>query len=120
MRHAPSSKAPFDGPSCSTAWLGAAFYLGGATFGVAFADEELVERGRIIAETYCARCHAIGETGPSPMDEAPPMRGFKEQWPVEHLAEALAEGIMVGHEAMPEFRMTPSEIDAFLAWLDSF
>jgi mono/diheme cytochrome c family protein len=48
------------------------------------------------------------------------MRTFRERWPVEHLAEALAEGIMVGHEEMPEFRMTTSEIDAFLAYLESF
>lgn len=86
----------------------------------AAADEALVERGRILAETYCGRCHATGTADASPHDEAPPMRGFKERWPVEHLAEALAEGIMVGHEAMPEVSMTPSEIDAFLAYLESF
>lgn len=87
---------------------------------VAAAQGELAERGRIIADTYCSACHATGESGASPNAEAPPMRGFKERWPVEHLAEALAEGIMVGHPDMPEFTMTPSEIDAFLAYLDSF
>jgi cytochrome c len=86
----------------------------------AVAESELAERGRIIADTYCSTCHATGETGASPNAEAPPMRGFKERWPVEHLAEALAEGIMVGHPDMPEFAMTTSEIDAFLAYLDSF
>ena len=84
------------------------------------ADEALAERGRIIADTYCSECHATGAAGESPMPEAPPLRTFQERWPVEHLAEALAEGIMVGHEDMPEFRMTTSEIDAFLAYLDSF
>lgn len=84
------------------------------------ADEALVERGRILAETYCGRCHATAAEGASPLDAAPPMRSFRERWPVEHLAEALAEGIMVGHEAMPEVSLTPSEIDSFLAYLDSF
>ena len=86
----------------------------------AMADEALAERGRIIADTYCSDCHATGASDDSPMAEAPPLRTFHERWPVGHLAEALAEGIMVGHEEMPEFRMTTSEIDAFLAYLDSF
>lgn len=84
------------------------------------ADEALVERGRILAETYCGRCHATAAEGESPLADAPPLRRFNERWPVEHLAEALAEGIMVGHEAMPEVSLTPAEIDAFLAYLESF
>lgn len=99
-----------------TAGLGLAL----AVPGTAIADEALAERGRIIADTYCSDCHATGTSGDSPMAEAPPLRSFQERWPVDHLAEALAEGIMVGHEDMPEFRMTTSEIDAFLAYLDSF
>lgn len=86
----------------------------------ATADETLAERGRIIADTYCSECHATGASDDSARAEAPPMRTFHQRWPVDHLAEALAEGIMVGHEDMPEFRMTTSEIDAFLAYLESF
>ena len=35
--------------------------------------------------------------------------------------EALAEGIMVGHEGleMPQFRLTAAEIEALLAYLSS-
>ncbi len=88
--------------------------------GVAAAADDLAQRGRIIADTYCSGCHATGATGASPLPDAPPMRQFKQRWPVESLAEALAEGIMVGHPEMPEFAMTTSEIDAFLAYLDSF
>ncbi len=87
---------------------------------LAAADAELVERGRIIAETFCAGCHATGATGESPLPEAPPFRTFKEQWPVEMLAEGLAEGLTTGHPEMPVVTMTPGEIDAFLAYLDSF
>ena len=103
-------------PSCARLLAG----LSLAFAAPAVAGEALVERGRIIAETYCSECHATGSSGESPLAEAPPLRTFHERWPVEHLAEALAEGIMVGHEDMPEFRMTTSEIDAFLAYLDSF
>ena len=86
----------------------------------AAAQDNLAERGRIIADTYCSDCHATGSTGASPNPDAPPLRDFKARWPVENLAEALAEGIMVGHPDMPEIAMTTSEIDAFLAYLDSF
>jgi mono/diheme cytochrome c family protein len=107
-------------PSRASVWTLLATGLGLASAGSATADEALAERGRIIAETYCGDCHATGPTGESPIAEAPPLRSFHDRWPVEHLAEALAEGIMVGHEEMPEFRMTAAEIDAFLAYLDGF
>lgn len=96
--------------------------LAGACFPVALqaADAELVERGRIIADTFCATCHASGASGASPLAAAPPFRTFKERWPVEVLAEALAEGLTTGHPDMPTVTMTPGEIDAFLAYLDSF
>jgi mono/diheme cytochrome c family protein len=91
-----------------------------ATLASAAADAEMVERGRIIAETFCAQCHATGATGASPLPGAPPFRTFKERWPVEVLAEALAEGLTTGHPEMPTVTMTPGEIDAFLGYLDSF
>jgi mono/diheme cytochrome c family protein len=50
---------------------------------------------------------------------APPFRLLPGRYPVEHLAEALAEGIVVGHPAMPEFTFNPPEIDALLSYLQS-
>ena len=75
------------------------------------------EAGKVIAEERCASCHAIGTSGESPVGKAPPFRNLHQRYPVEHLAEALAEGIEVGHEAMPEFVFEPREIDALLAYL---
>jgi cytochrome c len=77
------------------------------------------EVGRVIAETRCARCHAIGAKGDSPVAIAPPFRTLSQRYPVEHLAEALAEGIVVGHPLMPEFAFEPLEIDALLTYIDS-
>jgi hypothetical protein len=34
------------------------------------------------------------------------------------LAEALAEGIMTGHPAMPQFVFEPRDIDALLTYID--
>jgi mono/diheme cytochrome c family protein len=85
----------------------------------ATAAEGPVDRGRTIAKARCASCHAIGPRGKSPMAEAPPFRELPKRYPVEHLAEALAEGIVVGHPAMPQFAFDPPEIDALLSYLRS-
>lgn len=75
--------------------------------------------GRNLAARHCAGCHAIGRTGASPNDAAPPFRRFSSRWPVESLAEALAEGIVTGHPDMPTFTFSPGQIDDFLGWLKS-
>jgi mono/diheme cytochrome c family protein len=72
-----------------------------------------------LASHNCARCHAIDKTHASPFKPAPPFRTLHERYPVEGLQEALAEGIVVGHPAMPEFRFEPDQIDDFIAFLKS-
>ena len=73
--------------------------------------------GQKIAEAECAKCHAIGKEGASPLTSAPPFRTFAQKWPVEDLQEALAEGISVGHGPMPEFIFEPDEISDLIAYL---
>jgi mono/diheme cytochrome c family protein len=53
------------------------------------------------------------------MGLAPPFRDLAKRYPVENLAEALAEGIVTGHPAMPRFTFEPREIDALLAYISS-
>ncbi|MGE4064400.1 MAG: cytochrome c [Rhodospirillaceae bacterium] len=82
--------------------------------------DDAQERGRAIAQTNCARCHGISARDvTSPLPAAPPFRRFRERYPIEHLAEAFAEGIVVGHAEMPAFEFDPSEIEALLAYLNS-
>ncbi len=83
--------------------------------------EELssVEKGRELAQKLCVKCHAIGRDGDSPMAEAPPFRTFPSKWPLEGLEEALAEGIVVGHPAMPEFMLEPNDIQNLLSHIDA-
>lgn len=89
--------------------------------GPALADDvaETVARGRGLIEANCARCHAIGKEGASPLDLAPPFREVVLRYPLPSLAEALAEGIVTGHPDMPEFTFEPREIEAILAYLDT-
>ena len=81
-----------------------------------------IERGRALVERYCATCHAVGRTGTSPYAPAPAFRTLHERYDVEALAEALAEGMVVGHNGarqMPIFRLDPPQIDDLLAYLKS-
>lgn len=76
-----------------------------------------IEAGASLAAKLCARCHATGTTGPSPHEAAPPFRTFAQKWPLENLEEALAEGIVVGHPAMPVFELSTGEIDDLIGYL---
>jgi len=86
--------------------------------GVAHAQSSVTARGEAIAQRLCARCHAVGRTGESPMGLAPAFRDLSKRYPIENLAEALAEGIVTGHPAMPRFTFEPREIDALLTYID--
>lgn len=81
--------------------------------------EANAEEGRRLAEIYCSTCHAIGPTGESRHPTAPPLRTLSRDYPLNSLEEAFAEGILVGHPEMPEFRFTPAEIDHLVAYLNS-
>lgn len=75
--------------------------------------------GNELAETHCARCHAIGETGDSPLAAAPPFRVIAKRYPAESLAESFAEGITVGHKDMPEFVFSADEVGALVEYFDA-
>lgn len=76
-------------------------------------------RGRALAETHCSSCHAVGRRGESPAPEAPPFRHLSRNYRVDTLQEALAEGISVGHPAMPQFQFHPEDADAVVVYLES-
>lgn len=76
-------------------------------------------RGQVLAETNCGSCHAVGATGESAAPEAPAFRTLSRNYRVGTLEEALAEGISVGHPAMPQFAFAPEDVDALVAYLQS-
>jgi cytochrome c len=75
------------------------------------------ERGKTFALNNCARCHAVDRVTQSPLKIAPPFRTLHNRYPVETLAEALAEGIQTGHPTMPEFQLDPDQIHDLLSYL---
>ena len=79
----------------------------------------LERRGQTLLTTNCARCHATGRSGASTHAAAPPFRTLSRKYPIEGLAEALAQGLSVGHPDMPEFVFEPHDVGAILAYLKS-
>jgi cytochrome c len=83
----------------------------------ALAASPAEQRGKAYALSNCARCHSIDRVTQSPLKVAPPFRTLHNRYPVETLAEALAEGIQTGHPTMPEFRLDPDQIHDLLSYL---
>ncbi len=82
-------------------------------------DARQIEEGRWLTEVHCGDCHAIGRTGASKHPEAPALRTLSQDYPVSALEEPLAEGIMVGHPDMPEYRFRPEDVSAIVAYLET-
>ncbi len=83
----------------------------------AAAQDASFARGQKIAQEKCSRCHAIGKADASPERKAPPFREIGKRFPLEHLSEALAEGIVTGDNDMPEFKFEPRDIEAILDYI---
>lgn len=84
-----------------------------------FAQEPAAQRGEGFVQANCARCHAIGLTGDSPMSQAPPFRAIHLRYPIDNLEEALGEGIRTSHRAMPEFVLNSHQVQDLIAYLRS-
>jgi mono/diheme cytochrome c family protein len=83
------------------------------------AEKDLTTKGEVLVRENCSRCHAIGKEGDSPHPQAPPFRTLSSKYPVEDLAESLAEGIVSGHPDMPIFVFSPTDVAAIIDYLNS-
>lgn len=88
----------------------------GACAAVRAEPDPLVEDGREIAMAQCARCHAVGSYGQSPMLGAAPLRIILQRYRPEVLEEELIAGIRISHR-MPEFQFNPQGVGALVAYL---
>ena len=76
-------------------------------------------RGERLAQERCAACHAVGRADVSLRANAPAFRDLHRRYPVDQLAESLAEGIVTGHPDMPEQSFSPEEVNALITYLRS-
>jgi mono/diheme cytochrome c family protein len=96
-----------------------ALTFGGADQAMAQGEHALETRGEGLLSTHCSRCHAIGRSDRSTHPEAPPFRTLGHRYPIEALAEGLAEGLSSGHPDMPEFRFEIDDVRAIMVYLKS-
>jgi len=82
-------------------------------------ETDLTAKGEVLVRENCSRCHAIGTEGDSSHPDAPPFRTLSSKYPVEDLAESLAEGIVSGHPDMPIFVFSPHDVAAIIEYLQS-
>jgi len=75
--------------------------------------------GERLAAEKCERCHNIGRTGLSRLPIAPTFRDIANRYSVWGMQEALAEGIVVGHPAMPKFVLNPEQIFDLLSFMET-
>jgi mono/diheme cytochrome c family protein len=105
--------------------LSGAFGLAACSHAARWEEENLraspaeIESGQKMAMEQCGTCHAIARDTQSPMRDAPPFTYLGRNYPISSLAEALAEGMITGHDAMPEWELAPAEIRGLLAYIQS-
>lgn len=73
--------------------------------------------GRVTAERYCQRCHAVGRDDASRHRGAPPFREIAERYSGANPEAVLADGIVLRHPGMPEFRLSEAETDGLVAYI---
>jgi cytochrome c len=84
-------------------------------------DQSQLEQGEAIARSKCADCHAIGKSDSSPtrINVETSFRDLHKRFPISMLLKATKTGYIAGHDEMPGFRLSPSEISALLFYIDS-
>jgi tetratricopeptide (TPR) repeat protein len=81
--------------------------------------DDLVAKGKALAQKNCAWCHAVGKTGDSPNPRAPAWRHLHKRHPILALRDPLTRGIARPHDEMPNFKLTDDEVDTLVAYINS-
>jgi cytochrome c len=90
--------------------------------GTAMAKEQSqLVRGEAIARSKCGVCHAIGKSDSSPtrINVDTSFRDLHQRFPIKMLLKAAKTGYIAGHDEMPGFSLSLSEITALLFYIDS-
>jgi mono/diheme cytochrome c family protein len=76
-------------------------------------------RGHALAQQYCARCHATGSFGKSPLEGAPPFRNLSRSFEMDKFDTLLERGISSNHPEMPTFKFKIDDAQAIRSYLRS-
>ncbi len=81
-------------------------------------NADSIETGRVVAQKYCARCHAIGPRGASRNPKSPPFRTIVARRRGGHLpGDLFIDGTIVRHPGMPQFELRTFEVDGLIAYI---
>lgn len=86
---------------------------------IAAETDELVAKGKALAQKNCAWCHAIGRKGDSPNPRAPAWRNLHKRHPILALRDPLSRGIARPHDEMPDFELSDGEVETIIAYINS-
>ena len=75
------------------------------------------ERGKIILQEKCGRCHAIEAVGESPLKGAPPMRDIYARFSPRELQAELSEGMVSKHREMPQIEFSDEDVYGIMSYL---
>ena len=78
--------------------------------------------GRMIAQKLCADCHAVTrhDRSPTAVNANTAFRDLHKRYPIKMLVDGLSSGTIAGHDEMPAFIFSPSDMVALLSYIDSF
>lgn len=84
-------------------------------------DKSRLALGKAIARSECSFCHAIGKIDPSPSttNANTSFRDLHRRFPIAMLTNAVQTGNISGHDEMPSFMLSPSQVSALLHYIDS-
>ncbi|MDO9707336.1 c-type cytochrome [Paracraurococcus lichenis] len=80
------------------------------------AQQERLDQGRRVAETWCANCHVIapGHRGPAG-DAAPPFQAIARMPSTTEMS--LRAFLQTPHSRMPDYRLSQQELDGVVTWI---
>lgn len=82
-------------------------------------DPESAFRGRRLAETNCAPCHAIAQIDESEHPDAPPFRHMANRRPLETLPADMLGDLFLRHAVMPQFEPDERQVNDIVTYMKS-
>jgi mono/diheme cytochrome c family protein len=76
-------------------------------------------RGHDLVIEFCSPCHAVGKSGKSPHQSAPPFRTLGRSIDLDQFPRRLERGLSAPHPDMPEFKFSSDDANAVRDYLRS-
>jgi cytochrome c len=83
-------------------------------------SDELVRKGKVLAEKNCGGCHGLGAAGVSLNKDATAFQNIFREHKLYALRRPVAQAILAAHEKMPQFNASSQDVDTIVAYINSF